>query len=107
MRKLHRCPVCERRFNSKEEMLRHYETHTNEEKTKLALTVNSQKSKPSNAWVLVPILFGILGGLIGYVGVKDDDKELANNLLIFGIVFTFIYALLIGIYYSWWLAQIF
>jgi len=41
------------------------------------------------AWYLVPFLFGILGGIVAYVGVKDDDPEMADNLLIFGILWTF------------------
>ena len=52
-------------------------------------------SGPCILWYLVPLFFGILGGIVAYIGVKDDDKEMANNLLIFGIVWTII---LIGIY---------
>ena len=53
-------------------------------------------SGPSILWYLIPLFFGILGGIVAYVGVKDDDKEMANNLLLFGIIWTLI---LIGIYF--------
>jgi len=52
-------------------------------------------SGPGILWYLIPLFFGILGGIVAYIGVKDDDKEMANNLLIFGIVWTIV---LIGIY---------
>jgi hypothetical protein len=45
--------------------------------------------KPTRLWYLVPILFALLGGIIGYVGVKDEDKEMAESLLIIGVVLTF------------------
>lgn len=47
-------------------------------------------SGPSGLWYLIPLFFGILGGIVAYVGVKDDDKDMANNLLIFGLVWTII-----------------
>ena len=42
-------------------------------------------SKPSGLWYLVPFFFGIIGGIVAYVGVKDEDREMAESLLIFGI----------------------
>ena len=47
-------------------------------------------SGPSILWYLVPLFFGIIGGIVAYIGVKDDDKEMATNLLIFGIIWTLI-----------------
>lgn len=49
---------------------------------------------PDKAWWLVPFLFGILGGIVAYVAVKDDDREMADNLLIFGILWTVALAIL-------------
>jgi hypothetical protein len=46
--------------------------------------------KPSTAWYLVPFLFGIIGGIIGYVGTKDRDEDMALGLLVFGIIWSFI-----------------
>ena len=42
-------------------------------------------SKPTALWYLVPFFFGIIGGIVAYVGTKDDDEGMANNLLLFGI----------------------
>lgn len=47
---------------------------------------------PSNLWYLVPFFFGIIGGLIGYVGTKDEDRDMAFNLLIFGIFWSLVLA---------------
>ena len=41
---------------------------------------------PSFLWYLVPFFFGILGGIVGYVGVRDRDENMASVLLLFGIV---------------------
>jgi hypothetical protein len=46
--------------------------------------------KPTVLWYFVPFFFGIIGGIIAYVATKDEDKEMADSLLIFGIVWTVI-----------------
>jgi len=43
------------------------------------------KSKVSNYWYLVPILFGWLGGVIGFFGVRGRDENKARNLFLVGI----------------------
>jgi hypothetical protein len=50
--------------------------------------------RPTTLWYLVPFFFGLIGGLIGYVGVKDEDKGMADSLLVFGIIWTFILAII-------------
>lgn len=42
----------------------------------------------SRAWYILPILFGLLGGIIGYSVVKRDDPKLAKRILVLGIVRT-------------------
>jgi len=37
-------------------------------------------------WFLVPILFGIFGGLVAYAFVHDDDRGMAKSLLGLGII---------------------
>ncbi len=46
--------------------------------------------RPSSAWYLLPFLFGLIGGLIGYVGTKDRDQGLADSLLAFGVFWTIV-----------------
>ena len=75
--------------------------------TKLYTVKNSKWLKI--AWYLVPIffgilggmafystqnmlfvLFGILGGLICYFSVDDEDGKMAKNLLVLGIIWSFV-----------------
>ena len=37
-------------------------------------------------WYLLPIFFSIIGGLIAYFVIKDDDPKKAKNCLIIGLV---------------------
>lgn len=46
--------------------------------------------RPTLLWYLVPFFFGILGGIVGYVGTKDEDKDMANGLLLFGAIWSII-----------------
>ncbi|UCB60493.1 MAG: zinc ribbon domain-containing protein, partial [Candidatus Bathyarchaeota archaeon] len=61
---------------------------------------SSQKSqsdiKPTNSWYLVPLLLGLLGGILGYIAVRDEDREMADNLLFIGTIVT-----IIGFYVVW------
>ena len=51
--------------------------------------VNTEpKKKPSAIWYIVAILLGFIGGIPGYVRVKNDDPNMAKNLLIVGIATT-------------------
>jgi len=51
-------------------------------------SLREYRPSPSSLWYLVPFFFGLLGGIVGYVGVKSEDKGLANNLLNLGIIMT-------------------
>ena len=44
----------------------------------------------SAAWYLVPLFFGIIGGIIAWAVNKDKDPKRARNLLIFGLVWTLV-----------------
>jgi len=39
----------------------------------------------SNAWYLLPIFFGVLGGIAGYFILRKDDPKKAKNCLYVGI----------------------
>ena len=40
----------------------------------------------SGLWYILPILFGIIGGVIAYFVIKQDDPNKAKNCLYLGIV---------------------
>jgi hypothetical protein len=48
------------------------------------------KSKVSHFWYLVPILFGWLGGVIGFFAVRGRDENKARNLFLVGLAVTII-----------------
>ena len=58
----------------------------------------ASSGRPTLLWYLVPFFFGILGGLVGYVGTKDEDKDMANGLLLFGAIWSII------LYIFYWIA---
>ena len=41
----------------------------------------------SNAWFLLPIFFGMIGGIIAFFILRRDDPRKARNCLYIGIVF--------------------
>ena len=59
--------------------------------------------KRSSLWFLLPIFFNIIGGIIAYFIIKDDDPSKAKNCLWLGIILSaisiaiFLISLLIGI----------
>ncbi len=59
-----------------------------------------EHTEPTRLWYIVPLFFGILGGLVAYVGVKDEDKRMAENLLVLGFFMTIVDAFLI--YFWFW-----
>jgi len=40
----------------------------------------------SGLWYLLPIIFGIIGGVIAWFVIKQDDPSKAKNCLYLGIV---------------------
>ena len=44
----------------------------------------------SRAWYLVPIFFGLIGGIIAYFAIRTDDPEKAKKCLWVGIILTVI-----------------
>ena len=36
--------------------------------------------KRSNWWYIVPVLFGMIGGIIGYFALRRDAPQKANNV---------------------------
>jgi len=44
------------------------------------------ENKRSGLWYILPIFIGIIGGVIAYFVIKDDDPSKAKNCLYLGIV---------------------
>jgi len=52
---------------------------------------------PTRLLYLVPIFMGILGGILMYIAVKDDNKGMANTGMAIGVIFTIIGTILYAI----------
>jgi hypothetical protein len=46
----------------------------------------AQETRRSGLWYLLPILMGIIGGVIAYFVIKQDDPIKAKNCLKLGII---------------------
>ena len=46
----------------------------------------AQETRRSAWWYLLPILFGIIGGVIAYFVIKQDDPIKAKNCLKLGLI---------------------
>lgn len=42
----------------------------------------------SNWWYLLPIFFSVVGGIIAYFVLRNDDQKKAKNCLLLGITLT-------------------
>ena len=42
--------------------------------------------KPTKLLWLVPIFMGFLGGILMYIAVKDENKEMANNAMLVSVL---------------------
>ncbi len=56
-----------------------------------------QVRRRSSLWFLLPIVFNIVGGIIAFFIIKEDDPKKAKNCLYLGIVLAAIPILLIVI----------
>jgi len=74
--------------------------------TPSSLSYTPYVKKPTSWWYLVPFLLGLIGGILGYIAVKDEDKEMADNLLFIGIIMTFIGILVIWAIYSYYISML-
>ena len=59
----------------------------------------SQK-EVSSMWYLLPIFFGIIGGIIAWAVTKDDDPVKAKKFMIFGFVFLILEIVVIAVWYA-------
>ena len=59
----------------------------------------SDEKRRSGLWYLLPILFGIIGGVIAWFVIKEDDPIKAKDCLYLGIVLLII-DIVVGISFS-------
>lgn len=63
----------------------------------IGLPYSPAKTETSWAWWLVPIFFGWLGGLVGWLAVRRDNGAKAKRLLWLGIGLTILWWIIIAI----------
>lgn len=62
-----------------------------------------QIRRRSTLWFLLPVVFNVLGGIIAYFAIRDDDPKKARSCLFLGIalaaipVLLFVVPVLVGI----------
>ena len=44
------------------------------------------ENKRSNWWYLLPIFFGVIGGIIAYFALRRDDREKAKKCMYLGLI---------------------
>ena len=44
------------------------------------------EGRRSNWWYLLPIFFGIIGGIIAYFAIRRDDREKAKKCMYLGLI---------------------
>ena len=54
-----------------------------------------QVGRRSSLWFLLPIVFNVVGGIIAYFVIKEDDPKKAKNCLYLGLILAVIPILLI------------
>lgn len=54
-----------------------------------------QVKRRSSFWFLLPIVFNVIGGIIAFFVIKEDDPKKARNCLYLGIILAAIPVLLI------------
>ena len=56
-----------------------------------------QIRRRSSFWFLLPVIFNILGGLVAYFVIRDDDPRKARSCLLLGAILAAIPILLIAV----------
>ncbi len=54
-----------------------------------------QVGRRSSLWFLLPIVFNVVGGIIAYFVIKEDDSKKAKNCLYLGLILAAIPILMI------------
>jgi len=52
------------------------------------VVTEKEKPRPTSLLYLVPIFMGLLGGILMYIAVKDQNQEMANEGMLVGLIIT-------------------
>ena len=44
------------------------------------------EKRRSNFWYILPIILGIIGGIVAYFGLRNDDRKKAKNCIYIGLI---------------------
>ncbi len=87
------CPNCNRDLSKLPSDIRNC-PYCSKEIERRVVVIERKVEKPSTYWYLVPFFFTIIGGILAYIAVKDDDRNMAKNLVLFGICMSAIWFML-------------
>lgn len=59
------------------------------------MTEKTQKFR-SKWWYVLPIFLNLIGGIISWIAIKKDDRNLAKNCLLLGILLNIVWTVLFG-----------
>jgi uncharacterized membrane-anchored protein len=62
--------------------------------------MSEQQKKGSIAWYLLPIFFGLVGGMAMFFVLKDENRQLAKNGVKLGAILTIVPILIIVLLWS-------
>jgi hypothetical protein len=79
-----------------EKRVQEYEKHMQTE----GYQPSQYESSPSASWYLVPILFGLLGGIIMYAALRNEDEDMALRGLFLGVGITAL-CVLVTLWIGW------
>lgn len=68
---------------------------------------STQKRKDDKIWYLLPILIGIVGGIIAYLILKEDNPQFAKKCLMIGIILTIVSIVLWFVISALWISMIY
>jgi hypothetical protein len=81
------CPNC-KAVNDIEDQACHNcrKPKSNSGRWETAQSYQESYERPSTIWYLVSFLFGLIGGIVAYVAIKEKDERMANTCIAIGLV---------------------
>jgi hypothetical protein len=70
------------------------------ESTTSVIGIKHGKQEPTSWMWTVPIFLGLLGGILGYIALKDYDQGRANDMISYGLLSSVASIVLLFVFYS-------